>query len=92
MKINRHNWQAHCQEPQLTEDEWQRWYVVAERIRTDRGFADAVIEATETEFQAERAAGKRSGWAGCVAWADASRRYRRAVIEAGERLVERCTA
>jgi hypothetical protein len=86
--ITRQNWQSHCREPQLTEAEWQRWYTVTERIRTDREFADRVLEATEAEFQAERAMGKGDGWAGLVAEADASRRYRRAVIEIGERLNE----
>jgi len=85
-EVARHNWQSHCQEPMLTADEWRRWEAVAKRIRTDREFADAVFEATETEWQAKRAAGKLSGWAGYVAWADASRRYKRAVIAVGERL------
>lgn len=86
--ITRHNWKAHCQEPQLTEDEWRRWYAVTERTRTDCEFADLVIEATEAEFEAERAAGREDGWAGLARWADASRRHRRAVIRAGTRLAQ----
>jgi hypothetical protein len=84
--ITRHNWRSHCQEPRLSADEWQRWEAVAERIRSDRDFADAVLEATEAEWQAEQAAGKLDGWAGLARWADAARRHRRAVIAAGERL------
>lgn len=85
-EVTRHNWKAHCQEPMLTEDEWQQWEAVAKRIRDDREFADAVFEATEIEWQAERAAGKLDGWEGLARWADASRRYKRAVIGVGERL------
>jgi hypothetical protein len=81
--ITRHNWKEHCQEPELTADEWRRWEAIAAHVRTDEDFADCVFAATEAEFQAERAAGELPGWDGLVAWADASRRYKRAVIAVG---------
>jgi hypothetical protein len=91
MTIDRHNWKEHCAEPQLTADEWRRWEAVTKRIRNDENFADRVIALTETEFQAERAAGELPGWAGLVAWADASRQYKRAVIVVGENIKAACS-
>lgn len=76
------NWRDLCDEPDLTDTEYQVWLAAAERVRNDPVFANAAYAATAEEWDAYVGATSPElrGAAAFAAEQNASRRYKRSVI------------
>jgi len=90
--ITRQNWREHTTEPPLTADERKRVREIRYACRENEDLRYAVYEATSSEWTEVQATGVPfTGWAGFVAWVNATRRLQRAEVKAWEEILSYVT-
>jgi len=79
---SRHNWEAFCQEPQLTKQEQREWTELAREARSDDQFLAYICKAVQVEEAALQVASRQytKDYSDLVAFADANRVLKRAEI------------
>jgi hypothetical protein len=86
-KPTRRTWREFCEEPQLTDEELKQLLDCHQAMSKDIELEDAVLDATEEEWQATQAHQPADDWTDMVKSADARRRYNRAVIKTTKSLI-----